>query len=176
MSDILKQRTEILRDFESDLKEEMIPAILEEMGDDKFPLLNVLLEDFILEGQTGRAEFFFLPNDDGDEIQVFTTIITVTEDLIEENLGELFKGIAGINMFVETGGFAVDFIEKRLIYKHGYEMPMPLDTESLKDIVDLTAGTSMQVAEEFGRYLIEINEGQRDAADAIDTIAKSQGL
>ncbi len=66
MSDILKQRTEILRDFESDLKEEMIPAILEEMGDDKFPLLNVLLEDFILEGQTGRAEFFFLPNDDGD--------------------------------------------------------------------------------------------------------------
>ncbi len=107
---------------------------------------------------------------------MFTTIITVTEDLIEENLGELFKGIAGINMFVETGGFAVDFIEKRLIYKHGYEMPMPLDTESLKDIVDLTAGTSMQVAEEFGRYLIEINEGQRDAADSIDTIAKSQGL
>ena len=176
MSKILEQRMKILKGFEEDLKDELIPALLvePEAGDETFPLLNILLEDFILEGQTGRGEFFFLPSEEGDEIQIFTNIITVTENISNANIDELCKAVAGINLFVETGGFAIDYIEGRLIYKHGYEMTMPLDDAALKDMVDLTVGSSLQVAEEYGRYLLEVNEGTRDAMDVVKTLAEAR--
>ena len=173
MSDIYKDRIDILKGFEQDLRDELIPAELEEGEDNGFAVLNVLLESFIEEGVTGRGEFFFMPSNEGDDMQIFTSVITIIEDLSEVDMSELYKAVSCINLFVEAGGFAIDPIENRLVYKHGYELPMPLDKEALKDSVNLTTGTAIQIAEEYGRYLLEISDGTRDTQDVIETITGS---
>jgi hypothetical protein len=166
--DIEDMRHEILKDIEEKFTQELVPALLTEKDDYGVEVLGVVLEGGAADGYDASGEFFFLPGSEDDEVQYFVNLITLAEKLPEENLPELEAAVACINTYVLTGAFAIDVGAGSLVYKHTYEMPAGISKETVEDNVDLSMGTALNVVDNFGYLLIEVNEGKRKAESVVN--------
>ena len=162
----IEERHEILSSMEQELTKNYVAAQLLKQND-SVEVLSVLLENLAVDGLNSSGEFFFLPNQEDDEIQFFVNLITIAEELEDENLNELLGTLATINTFVTTGAFSVDPASKTLVYKLTYPMPIDLNNDAVKDYADMSMGLALQIVRDYGYMLIEINEGKRSAESVL---------
>ncbi len=165
----LRKRT--LAEVEKEFVEELVPAELTVTEENGVSVLNVLMSGS--DEKTGNAsgEFFFLPSEPGDEIQYFVNLITLYEEIPEENLQELNAAVAAINTYVTCGGFGVDPGANSLIYKLVYPMSAEAGEDAVRENVDLSMGCAFQAFSDFGYLLTEVCEGERSAQSAIGVLA-----
>ena len=164
---LYEERHEILSSIEEEFTKEFVPAKLSERVGYNVEFLTVLLEEVAVDGLTSTGEFFFLPNKEGEEIQYFVNLITISEELPDDTMNELCAAVASINTYVMTGAFAVDPVAGTLVYKHAYEMPIDLPKEQVADFVDMTMGITIQMVQQYAYYLIEVKEGKRTAKNVV---------
>ncbi len=162
-----KIRQDILEALLEEFTQDQIPAKLTQKDENGFLELAVMLENAAVDGQDALGEFFFLPSSEEDEVQFFVNLITLSEDLKEENIGGLATVTAALNSYVITGAFAIDYAAKSLVYKHTYEMPIDADEERLRDGVDISMGASLQTVDNYGHFLIDVKEGRMTADDVL---------
>ena len=167
-----EQRRALFAALEEEFAGELIPAQHNQDGEGRFDSLTLFLEDLAGPGNETIGEFFFLPFVDSDraDLQIFVNYFTIAEEITEENLSELLAAASILNATIPVGTFAVDAESKTLIYRHAYEMPLPLPDETLKDLVDLSMGTAVQTLQSFGYMLLEVNDGARDAESLLRTL------
>ena len=162
-----QQRHEVLTALNEQFADELIPARLlnkeaEEEGTGT-EILSVLFENLAVDGGDVFGEFFFSPISDNDELQVFQNVLTLDDEVSEENTGELLLAASIVNTYLPVGAFIVDVRGKSLVYRHGYEMPLSLTDEEVRTSVDICIGAAMQMVERFGYLLAEVALGERDA-------------
>ncbi len=174
LNKLYKERHDILSVMEQDFTKEFVPAKLSERDDYGVEVLAVILDEVAADGLTSTGEFFFLPSKEDEDIQFFVNLITISEELPKETLGELCTAVAAINTYVTTGTFAIDLGAGSLIYKHVYEMPVDLDKDSVADFSDMSMGTAIQMVQQFAYYLIEVKEGTRTAENVIRALAVTE--
>ncbi len=172
--DITSRRHDLLALFEKEFVDELVPAKLSEKDEYGVEVLAVVLDDVAVEGYDATAEYFFLPSGEDDEIQYFVSLITLAEDLPQENLSELCMAVSSINTFIPAGAFAIDPVARSLIYKHTYEMPIDADDAVVKDNMDLSMGVAMQMIISFAYLLVEVSDGKRTAENALNYFIKMQ--
>ena len=158
----LKTLVEIKKDFD----EEMIPAQIEEVEDTN--RLMILFEDLADEGIDTMGEFFFLPSEEGAQVQVFVNVLTVDAEIDKDRIGEILSGINILNNFLPVGAFLIDISGEHIVFKKGYEMTVSLSDKALKEAVDLSMGLSVSVVKDFAYMLLEVCSGKRNA-DSIGT-------
>ena len=164
-------RNKIMTGLENEFTEALVPVNLTEDKDHGVSILNMLLSGSDEAMGNASGEFFFLPTTPGDEVQYFINLITLYESVPEENLNELCVAIAGINTYVTTGAFAVDFGSGSLIYKNVCAMSVKDSEDAIRESVDLSMGCAFQAISDFGYILTEVCEGERDAESAIGVFA-----
>ncbi len=169
LSALNKLRHEVLSEVEKEFIEELVPAKLVEHEGTDAEVLDVILQDFAVDGMDATGEFFFIHTEEDDDIQYFVNLITIAEDLQGDRLGELGMAIAYMNTYIPVGAFALDITENTLVYKHTYEMGTGIDKDAIKDNVDLCMGVALQAVSDFGYMLIEVLEGRRDAQSVIES-------
>ena len=157
-SKMKKEREILLRRMEKELNAGLIPARLTS-SEDGSSVLNVMFDEIAAQGLTSLGEYFFLPNEEEDEVQVFNGLVTICEELEAENLSELFKAVSVLNFFVTLGAFAIDPVGKRLVYKLSRELPIPEESEKMYELIDLTISMSVQMVQNFAGELVQVNEG-----------------
>jgi hypothetical protein len=167
-----EQRRSLFAALEKEFADELVPAQHNQDGEGRFDSLTLFLEDLTGAGNETIGEFFFLPFVDSDkaDLQIFVNYFTIAEEIDEENLSELLAAASILNATIPVGAFAVDAESKSLIYRHAYEMPLPLSDEALKDLVDLSMGTAVQTLQTFGYMLLEVNDGERNAESLLRTL------
>ncbi len=170
MNEELKKRSRIIDMLEQEFAEELVPVKVSE--EEQVKILHILLEDFAMDGLTATLECFFLPNMEGEEIQVFTTLITLAGNITPEEAGELVSAVGFMDFFLPFGAFTLDPVGRRLVYKASSAMPLPLKEEEMKDRADFALSMAIQVAEDYGPYLIEVSEGDRTAASLIEMLSE----
>lgn len=158
----LKTLVEIKKEFD----EEMIPAQIEEVEDTN--RLMILFEDLADEGTDTMGEFFFLPSEEGAQVQVFMNVMTVDAEIDKERIGEILSGINILNNFLPVGAFLIDISGEHIVFKKGYEMSTFLSDKALKEAVDLSMGLSVSIVRDFAYMLLEVSSGERNA-DSIRT-------
>ncbi len=168
IKELTKERFEILSTLEQEYIKEMIPVQLLKKEENGADVLTVFLSGIAEDGLESIGEFFFHENEEDDQVQFFVNLITIAEELPDEHLNDLCIAIAAINAYIITGAFAIDFSNKSLIYKHTYEMPLPLDKEKLHDNLDLSMGVAYQMVRDYGYMLVEINEGRRSVQSVVN--------
>ena len=174
LNKLYKERHDILSMMEQEFTKEFVPAKLTDKDEYDVEVLAVILEEVAVDGLTSTGEFFFLPSKEDEEIQFFVNLITISEELPPETMGELCGAVAAINTYVTTGAFAVDPVAGSLIFKHVYEMPVDLDKDSVANFVDLSMGTAIQMVQQYAYYLIEVKEGTRTAQNVIRALAPTE--
>ena len=165
------QRHEIMEALEQEFVDELVPAKLAMDEELQTEVLALVMEELAEDGLTSTGEFFFKPVlADDEDIQLFCNIITILEEPDEQNLGELYSAIIALNALIPVGCFAINLETGALIYRHNYEMPLSLDTESLRASVDLCMSAAFATVQQFSYLLIEVNEGARKAQSVIDVL------
>ena len=164
------QRREILTEIEEEFIGELIPAKLVTDEELQIDTLTVLLEEFVMEGLESAGKFFFIPTGKEDDIQIFSNVITIMEELSDENLPELMSALAMVNGYTPVGCFTLDAVDRTLVYRHNYELPLELDNDTLKSFVDLSMSAALRTVEKMGYLLVQVNEGERKAMDVLDVL------
>ncbi len=171
MTEVMKKRSEIITQLEQEFTEELIPVrVTVEEGDTQ--VLHILLEEFSMEGVTALVDCFFLPNEEDEDLQVFTTVMTLAEEIPEERAGELASAVAILDFFLPVGAFAIDPVGRRLVYKSSRVMEISLAQEEMAQQADLAIGVAIQVAEQYTPFLIDILEGTRSAASLTELMVE----
>ncbi len=165
-------RKVVLAGIEKEFVDELIPAVLSKEGET--PVLNVYLDAG--EESTGitNGEFFFLQSDPGDEIQYFVNLITVYEQIPEENLDEVCRAVAGVNIYTPAGAFVVDFASGNLVYKFMVPISIEAAPEAVKDTVDMTMGIAFSAVNDLAYLLAEVCDGERSASSAIEVFGSDE--
>ena len=168
---LMDMRKRILSDVEKEFTDELIPVKLTEDEGGKNCILNVLISGSDEEMGNASGEFFFLPSAVNDDIQYFVCLITLYDSVPVENVSELCAAIAGINTYVTTGGFGMDFGSGSLIYKFTCPMSIYASEDVIRDNVDLYMGCAFQAISDYGYLLTEVCEGERDAESVVEVIS-----
>ena len=168
---LMDMRKQILSDVEKEFIDELIPVKLTEDKGNNVYILNMLIGGSDEEMGNASGEFFFLPSGPSDEVQYFVSLITLYESVPVENVSELCAAIAGINTYVTTGGFGIDFVSGSLIYKFTCPMSVYASEEVIRDNVDLYMGCAFQAVSDYAYMLTEVCEGERDAESVIEVIS-----
>jgi hypothetical protein len=161
-------RHEVLSRVQKELVNELVPAQLSDRDENGIEVLAVDILNSAEDGYDAMGEFFFLPGPDDAEVQFFVNLITIADDLPEANLPELCVAISAINTYVVTGAFSIDVVSKSVVFKHTYEMPTDASEEVVSDNVDLAMGVTLQMLQNYGYMIVEVNEGKRTAQSVID--------
>ncbi len=169
---IEKERQEILSRLEEDLQEELIPAKLVKGENDDDPyVLNVLFDSLGVEEDEAYGEFLFYPFDtDEDAVQFFGGIITLTEDLPEEHLPELFEAISYINCTLPTGHFAISHEKNSLAYILTVPLPFELTGELLYKEVNAVLGSSVLSVDTYMDLLTSVSKGETGIKEVLELI------
>ncbi|MCR5402430.1 MAG: hypothetical protein K6E91_01240 [Butyrivibrio sp.] len=185
---IYRQRRNVLRVLADEFGSEMVPAkVVRSDGtdiDDSDPqiyagttqILTVLFEDLTSQGIDAIGEFFFIPYKEDDDMQIFQNVITLDEEVEEEMLPEILLAITALNNVIPVGSFGVDLAQRRMAYRHSYEMPFPLSDSDLKNFLDLCMGMAVSMVKEFAYLLAEVADGSRSAESVVQLFDSDQIL
>ena len=164
-------RHDVLKTLEEEFTKEFVPAKIVENDVSGVEILATIFEELAVEGLDASGEFFFLPNKEDEELQFFVNLITISEELPEESLGDLMAAVSVINTYILTGAFAIDPIAGTLIFKHVYEMPLDLDKDKVTDYADLSMGVAILMVQQYGYYLLEVKDGERTVDSVVKALA-----
>ncbi len=158
---ITEKWLDTLLEIKKSFDEEMIPAQIEEVQDTN--RLMILFEDIASVGTDTMGEFFFLPANEGAQVQIFMNVLTVDVEIDKERLSELLLAINILNNYLPVGAFVVDMSGGYIVFRQGYEMPVQISDKVLKESVDLSMGLSVSIVKDFAYMLLEVNSGERNS-------------
>ncbi len=152
------KRRKILAAMLEEFSDELIPAKLAEAevteAYEKPEMLSVLFEDLAVDGADVIGDFFFAASEEDDVIQFFHNVLTLDEEVTEENIGALMQAASIVNLYAPAGAFSVNPLEKSIVYRYSYALPMELSDEELRDAVDLSMGVALQMVQRLGYLMV----------------------
>ena len=160
---MMKERHELLTRLGDSLLEEMIACeIAEPQSEEEPEILTVLLDTFGDGEREGAAgEFFFMPfSSEEDRVQYFCAVLTLMDDISEENLPALFEAMSGINFALPCGSYSVDRDHRFLTYKLTVPLPAELNSDALYDEMNICVSNAVNSADAYADTLIKISCGE----------------
>ena len=128
---------------------EMVSAILDELGDGDADILG---------------DFFFRPLEtEDDEVQYFSTVITISDEIPDDKLAALYESIAYVNFALPAGCFSIDKDHRFLCFVLSVPLPMELEEEALFAEMDLSAGNALAIADSYVGILSDVLSGTETA-------------
>ncbi len=160
IKEAIEIRNELLDRMVDDYREVDIAAVVAENDDKDAPkIVRAILDEIGIEdGAIG--EFYFNPSSDEDEIQIFNALLTMTEDIPEDNLPVLYEAMGYINFVLPVGCFAYDKDHNFLIFKLSVSMPISFDKEVVYSLMDTAAGNASSIVDTYMDVLVNVAKGK----------------
>ena len=170
---LLKIRHELLGRMTAEFQENLIPAqvnMAEDVPD--LEILTVLFDDIGRGDEETYGEFYFTPlQSEEDEVQYFTGMITLLDDLDEAYLPVLYEAMSYINFQIPVGTFMIDKTHRFLSFKVTAPMPVDEDDKVLFDQASAVASNAVLVADVYAGVLLDVASG----AATIDNVVEILG-
>ena len=137
---------------------DIIRCMITEMGTG---LVNVL------------GEFFFLPFDE-EEVLYFSSVITIDDEIPEDERADLEIAVARINYVLPCGCFAVGGEEQALVYKYTVPIPDKLDDELKCEMLLTAVDSAIATVDAYLGYLLLVQDGNITPAEMIELIQSDE--
>ena len=170
---LMDERHEILKQVYEDLTDELYAATLDEKkSEDDVEILRVMFDDIGFDVEEGAiGEFLFMPLiSEEDEVQYFTSVITIANVAVEENRPKLYEALSIINYVVPCGAFVYDRDNVLLAYKLTTPISMDLHGEDLSKQVNICMGNAVAITDKYCDLLLRINSGEIDIDHVIEQV------
>ena len=129
---IIQERHELLERLRDSLQEELVISEIREAENEGEPeVLRVVFDQLGQDNEEGvLGEFFFLPPGSGeDQVQHFSAVLTIADDIDRDRLSGLYEAMSQINYKIPCGSFCIDPEGEFLIYR----LTTPLSARMNKD-------------------------------------------
>ncbi len=163
------------------LRHEILVAINEEFNDAQIAAMisdedgiipetvNAVLDEIGDTTDEARGQFFFKPLvTDEDQVQYFTSLIIISNEIPKDRLGELYEAMSYLNISLPTGCFAIDKDHGFLAYILSIPLPTYLDREELFRQVDMSTGQAFSIVDRHMGILLDILRGKEDASFVVE--------
>ncbi len=160
---LLKDRQELLEKMRDSLQEELIACEIREAENENEPaVLNVVFDELGQDNEEGvLGEFFFLPPaSEEDEVQHFSTVLTIADDIDKTKLPDLFETMSHINFKIPCGAFCIDEDAEMLLYRHTVPLPIDESKEALLKEMNICMANALVSADMYLDLLLKINNGE----------------
>ena len=159
-----KRKIQLLKKLQETLKEWEIASVYRDAEAETLPtdILTCLIDEFGNDLGDVMGEFFFMPKIEGREEDAlyFNCVLTLTEDLMEPMLPNLYEAVGILNYFLETGAFAVNKTGEMLVYRNSIALPLEMDDEEALKLIVANVAFSLNVSEQFHDVLFRICNGR----------------
>lgn len=159
-----KRKIQLLKQLQERMNEWEIPSVYRDSEKEKLPtdILTTLITEFGNNMEDAMGEFFFMPEIEGrnEDALIFNCVLTLTENLAEGTLPDLYEAIALLNYFTESGAFAVNKEGDMLVYRNSIALPPEMSDEAALDMMLANTSFSINAAERFSDVLLGISDGR----------------
>ena len=159
-----KERRELLERMKESLQDDLIACEVAESEQEGMPpVLNVILDtlakDDAEEGAIG--EFYFDPiASEEDEIQHFSSVITLMDDLPKGHLPELFEAITYMNFVLPCGRYCIDKDCTFLAYRLTVPFSIELSGDALFEQMNICMANAVAAADIYMEPLVQLAAGE----------------
>ncbi len=164
---MMKERHEVLEALEGSLQEELIAAKLNtpEEGHGT-EVLTVIFPELGIDGDGAVGELFFLPIvSDEMAVQHFATVLTIADEIGEDQYPALYEAISYINFRLPCGAYALDDESGSLVFKLTVPMPAELSKEDLLNEMNICSGNAVAAADQYMDLLLRMLDGDSSMDD-----------
>ena len=135
---------------------EMVSAMLDELGDGNGDLEII-------------GDFYFRPlQGEDDPVQVFISVITISDELPPERLPALYEAISYVNFNLPAGCFSIDKDHRFLCYVLSTLMPSDLEDEAIFEEIDLSVGNAFAISDGYIGILSDVLSGKIEADGVVE--------
>ncbi|MCR5099937.1 MAG: YbjN domain-containing protein [Butyrivibrio sp.] len=170
---IKEQRKELFDRLNNEMAEQYIPAIYrdkDETGIDD-GILTAYFEELGINDEDAVGEFYFTPVlSEEDDVQFFTAVITLTEDVDESKLPVLYEGLSYLNFYLPLGAFSISDDHNCIIYKYPISLPIDIEGEDLYNIVEGVIATTLTTIDNNIDLVLGLSYGSRSIEDVKELI------
>ena len=172
IEELMNKRHNVLEKIGGEMQEHLIAAQLAAPEEQDAPEgLNVVLDGIGFGGEEAIGEFCFLPvSSEEAEVQYFTAVITIADELDTERIGELFEAMSYINFKVPAGSYSIDKDRSFLVYKLTTPLSIGLSEDALYEQVNISMGTATAMADLYMDLLLRILENEITLQDVITAL------
>ncbi|MBO6138037.1 MAG: hypothetical protein J6O71_05430 [Lachnospiraceae bacterium] len=158
---INSDRHALLERLKDALLEELVACELREPENEGEPeVLRVVLDELGQDSEDGAlGELFFLPpGSEEDEVQHFSAVLTITDDIDRSRLPELYEAMSHINYEIPCGSFCIDKEGENLVYRLTTPLPMAIEGDELFDQMNVCLANALISADMYMDILLKIND------------------
>lgn len=158
---------------------ELIPSILRTKEDTgmNLEILTVSYDELGLGEEEVLAEYFFMPvNEEGFEKYIFNTVYTISDELLQGNIDDLFELISYINFMLPYGSFAINTEKTNLIYRLCSSVSANKKQDEIYEEMDYVVGNGVRVIDSFVDMLVKVMKGELPLDEAIDMITPQNNM
>ncbi|MBQ7506185.1 MAG: hypothetical protein IJT05_02565 [Lachnospiraceae bacterium] len=120
-----------------------------------YDVVVMLLDGFGTTTNTAQCEFYFLTKEElGTDM--FFCRITLTEEVVPENIPGLCAEIAVLNLELPLGAFSFDVMENALIYQANLPLSPGLSTIEIQEEADGCIASAISVSGRFAGTLVPL--------------------
>lgn len=172
LNSLNKTRHDLLAEIENELQENLIAARLIEPGQEGDPdILTVIFDELGSGEEEAFGEFCFLPTvSEEADIQYFSSIITLSDDVSPEYLTVLYEAMSYINFKLPCGSFQIDDSHTFLTYKLTAPLPIELSGEALKVQVDMLMGNTVAVTSGYFDLILSLSRGEASIDNVLEIL------
>lgn len=171
MSDIktvTDNQDRVLKRLAAELQEVMVPAMVRDKDEViPSPVLTVMYSEVGSELNEVIGEYTFLPVSVDDEVQIFSSIVTMTDELPDNNLDELRKAVSRLDFYLPLGSIGMDIEDKRLGFKFGVPIPVTTSEDTLFELINMYITTGYMQVDRYIGMLLKIAQGEAKAEELL---------
>lgn len=162
----MRERHELLERLRDSLQEELIICeILEAENENEPEVLRVLFDELGQDNEEGvLGEFFFFPpGSDEDEVQHFSAVIAVADEIDKSKLPQLFEAMSYINFRIPCGSFCVDEEGEVLVYRLTTPFSAQMKGDDIYGQMNICMTNALICTDMYMDILLQILEGSETA-------------
>ena len=132
----------------------MVSAILDELGDGDMDIIG---------------DFYFRPlQTENDGAHIFMSVITISNEVPEERLPELYEAMSYVNFNLPAGSFSIDKDHRFFCYVLSTLIPIGLDDASVFQEMDIAVGNAFAIADTYIGILTDVLNGKIGAEGVVE--------
>ncbi len=155
----------ILKRLDSDAKENLIAAVLQDETENEPASLNMMIDGISDNGDEPLCEIMFLPFLKEHKYHTFLVSIILSDEIVVDTSSELIAAITLLNSYITIGGFSFSPMEKMLIYKNTAIFDEEMTEDQLYEHAQFYISNAFSIVDSFCNVLVEIAEGKSTIKD-----------
>ncbi len=136
-------------------------------------MLNVLHTMLGHRGEEVMGEYYFLPLEGENKYHLFSSVLTLTEEMPDSRYDVLGQAANALNFFLPVGSLVFSRSDEIMAYKYTSLIPVTATVEEALGIIDGHIGLATHIVDRYVDPLIDLMQEEISLEDFLDLLPEA---